>query len=321
MGKNSKIEWTDHTFSPWWGCHKVSPGCAHCYAEVLSARFGHERFWGLGAKRRFFNDKHWAEPLAWNRQAEKTGQRARVFCGSMCDVFEHDPNMPPAYLGDQRLRLYSLIENTPWLIWMLLTKRPENVLDLTPELWNLPGRWPENVWVGASVENQEWANRRIPELLKVPARVRFLSCEPLLAYIDLGIATPCGYYCDETIGHVDHAFWTPGIEPGISWVIAGGESGPKSRPMHPAWVRNLRDQCVQAGVPFFFKQWGEWNYDPLHIVPSSRIYMDATGQIHKFRGTQEQYEHGRLAFDRVGKKESGRLLDGLEWNQYPEDEL
>jgi protein gp37 len=235
MARNSPIEWTHHTFNPWWGCTKVSPACTHCYAETWSRRIGLD-IWGDEGSRRFFGDRHWREPLAWNAEAELAGVRRRVFCASMADVFEAREDLQP-----WRTRLWSLIEETPYLDWLLLTKRPELVGGLVP--W---GRaWPENVWLGTTAENQLWLLRRARELSRYPAAVRFVSCEPLLAPLDL-----------------------KPVEGAIDWVIAGGESGGQARSTHPDWFRLLRDQCVAAGIAFHFKQWGEWGRSP---NPHSRL--------------------------------------------------
>ncbi len=216
-----------YTFNPWWGCLKVSEECRHCYAEGIARHYGHQ-VWGpaVTTTRRFFGESHWAEPLRWNRQAQQQGHHRSVFCASMADVFEDHPAVEEA-----RARLWHLIEETPWLNWLLLTKRPEHVLAMSP--WKQEDPWPDHVWVGTSIGTQHWAEARLPHLLQVPAVVRFVSCEPLLGPLDL---TP----------------WLPRLQ----WVICGGESGAHARPMWPAWVRALREQCQQVGVPFFFKQWG-----------------------------------------------------------------
>jgi protein gp37 len=167
--KNSKIEWTHHTFNPWWGCTKVSDACAHCYAETFAKRTGHD-VWGPDKPRRFFGDKHWEAPLLWNDQAKKAGERQRVFCASMADVFEDYNGPKNLELLNARSQLWRLIEQTPNLDWLLLTKRPENILRFLPQAWDQTSR----LWIGTTVENQEQANKRIPELLKVPARIRFL---------------------------------------------------------------------------------------------------------------------------------------------------
>lgn len=237
MGEKTGISWTHHTFNPWMGCVKVSPACANCYAERETLRWGKE-LWGSDAPRQVTSDSYWKQPLRWNREAEKAGERRRVFCASLADVFEDRRD-----LDEHRTRLWNLIEETPGLDWLLLTKRPENVAKLAPSLW-LPGiatgsggAWPEHVWLGTTVESQEWANRRIPALVKIPARVRFLSCEPLLGPIDL---TPW-------LGD-----WQ--ARAAIKWVIVGGESGPRSREMKDEWVRSILAQCKASLVPFFMKQ-------------------------------------------------------------------
>jgi len=231
MGKNSDIQWTDNTFNPWWGCTKVSPGCDHCYAESFSKRTGHQ-VWGKDAPRRLFGDKYWNEPKKWNAEAESTGIRRRVFCASMADVFEDRED-----LVEPRRRLFELILATPSLDWLLLTKRPSNVARILEDLnvkgtmgiWNLALALP-NVWLGTTAENQQWWNNRIPVLMSIPATVHFVSAEPLLGPIVMGELRP-------------------------DWLIVGGESGGKSRPMERAWVESLRDQCDER-TAFFFKQWG-----------------------------------------------------------------
>jgi protein gp37 len=244
MGKSTNIAWCDHTFSPWWGCVKVSRGCEHCYMQTFLKRVGQERYFGPSktTPRRFFSDKHWLEPLKWNREAQAAGIRRRVFCASMADVFEDNPS-----LVNERIRLFRLIESTPSLDWLLLTKRPENLNRMLPRQWIY---WPlRSVWLGTSVEDQRAADERIPLLLQTPAAVRFLSCEPLLGRIELS----------DVSGWRDAARWLGRMNLGpdaISWVIAGGESGPNSRPCDPEWVLSLRDQCQAAHVAFFMKQWG-----------------------------------------------------------------
>src|SRR6202142_157626 len=233
MGKDSSIEWTDHTFNPWWGCAKVSPGCANCYAEAWARRVG-DAIWGKDADRRTFGQKHWEEPIKWNAAAASEKNRKRVFCASMSDVFE-----ARIELNSQRKRLWLLIESTPWLDWLLLTKRPQNIRHMVP--W--ANNWPENVWIGTSVEDQQRAIERLPHLLQHPAKRRFLSCEPLVDAVDL---SPWITKRPKPLHQID-------------WVIAGGESGAKARPMFPGWARQLRDQCNTAEIPFHFKQWGHWS--------------------------------------------------------------
>ena len=304
MSKNSTIEWTDHTFNPWWGCVKVSPGCQYCYAETLSRRVGHS-VWGPAATttRRTFGLRHWDEPRRWNEVAQATGQRARVFCASMADVFEDHPQLPR-----ERAMLWNLIEETPWLDWQLLTKRPENIRRMVPGSWLWPadgfgrGGWPLNVWPMTSVENQEQAERRIPELLRVPARMKGLSCEPLLGPVNLTAWLACCPSCgsprrDRSADACGYCGNHPEVA-GVGWVIAGGESGPKARPMHPDWPRVLRDQCQSAGVPFLFKQWGE--YGPVLEPVPLEIGGDTV-----------------IGMRRLGKKAAGRLLDGRTWDEFP----
>lgn len=246
MGEQTAIAWTDHTFNPWWGCTKVSAGCANCYADKFARRTGHD-VWGPGKPRRTFPDAHWAEPLKWNKAAEGAGRRERVFCASMADVF--DAEAPAGQLD----RLWALIRATPWLDWQLLTKRPERIAGSLPADW---GRGYANVWLGTSVEDQAAADLRVPQLVTVPARVRFLSCEPLLGPVTL----PFGCGCDDGTegGHaaIDPTCPRHGAGPGIDWVIVGGESGPGFRPMDKAWARGIRDQCDEARVAFFYKQDG-----------------------------------------------------------------
>jgi protein gp37 len=240
MGERTAIAWTDHTFNPWWGCARVSPGCQHCYAEAFAKRTGNA-VWGKESPRRFFGDKHWNEPLKWNAAAEQAGEPARVFCASMADVFEDRRD-----LDEHRERLFKLIAATPWLHWQLLTKRPENVRRLVPVCWLDPprhGGWPPNCWIGATVEDQQRADERIPILLGLPAPVRFLSCEPLLGMVDLDVwlLRPDGYYHERSP---------------LQWAIVGGESGPGHRLMNLVNARYLVDQLQQACVPTFFKQIG-----------------------------------------------------------------
>lgn len=233
MSRKTGIEWCDHTFNIAWGCMKVSPGCAHCYAETLSSRFGHD-VWGPAAQttRRTFGAKHWAEPLAWNEAARASGTRARVFCSSMCDVFEDHP-----IIDAERAKLWPLIRATPHLDWLLLTKRPERIHDALPADWCDDGYGYPNVWIGTSIESQEYANRVWP-LVDLVARVKFLSFEPLLGPVIL--PTRLG----------ESPWW------GINWAIVGGESGPGARPMELDWARRLRDDCASHGVAFFLKQLG-----------------------------------------------------------------
>ena len=295
MAENSAIEWCHHTFNSWTGCTKVSPACDHCYAESWAKRSGHVEWGPHGSRRR---TKTWGDPVKWNRQAEAEGVRRRVFCASLADVFDNHRSIEPAWRAD----LWALIMSTPHLDWLLLTKRPQNIARYLPNdskapwyrPWNF--KWPlENVWLGTTVENQEEADRRIPHLLSVPAKLHFLSCEPLLGPVDLtpwlpgsfecaeecgwraGTAPPeevchhCGWvgtnageFCSKC-GHQDFGAICPTCEANavqhhpdtrnIGWVITGGENSPHYRPADPDSFRSLRDQCAEASVPFLFKQW------------------------------------------------------------------
>ena len=302
MGANSKIEWTHHTFNPWVGCTKISPACAHCYAEAWAKRSGLVQ-WGDQAERRHTSLANWGQPRKWNENARREGVRRRVFCASLADVFEDRAELIP-----WRTELFNLIDQTRALDWLLLTKRPENIQRLWPESFQDHTRCP-NIWLGATVENQEMADRRIPALLKAPAKVRFLSCEPLL-------------------GRVNLAFLANASQ--LHWVIAGGESGQSARPMHPDWARLLRDQCQSAGAQFHFKQWGEWiggKFDRR----KSKMICQATelgtefGEIFwtnpgapKVHLWDEADHYWTNASARIGKKLAGRVLDGQTWDQFPE---
>jgi protein gp37 len=338
MAENSKIEWTDHTFNPWIGCTKVSPACKNCYAERdMDHRYGMVD-WGPGGTRVLTGSENWAKPVRWDREAKEKGVRHRVFCASLADVFEdwQGPIVDNAgkklgvhgrcgtspvsisipsgsescgkcgswfnalTMNDVRQKLFALIDATPNLDWLLLTKRPENVLGKC--MWPIhpSGRYQEgmsfaeshrrsNVWLGTSVENQEYADKRIPELLKCRdlSPVLFLSCEPLLGPVMLdripleGFNLPHldvlrkGWHSDGPFGFVGSH-----NAPSIDWVIAGGESGPKARPTRPDWFRSLRDQCQTAGVPFLFKQWGEFGEHLEQRVGKVRAGRSLDGVIH-----------------------------------------
>jgi protein gp37 len=273
--KNTTIEWADHTYNPWWGCSEI-PGpkgkpsaCDHCYAKGVAGRFAHifaenlliqistSTVWGPESDRLVWpqdSDKN-REPLAWNRQAERKGERHRVFCLSMGDIMERND-----LLIEPRKKVFELVEKTPFLDWMFLTKRPQEYKHFLPEAWLKEPR--HNVWLMTTIERADllW---RLDEIMAVPAVVHGVSMEPLFDRITL----PSEFLKKK------HS----------AWVITGGESGRQARRHDPAHFRFLRDQCVNAGVPFHFKQWGEF---------------DSTGK-------------------KVGKEESGRILDGRTWDDYP----
>jgi len=221
--KDTEVSWCRSSFNLWWGCQRVSPGCQNCYAEKDSKRYGHA-VWGPNAPRRFLSDRYWKEPLAWNAVARTSGERYLVFCSSMADVFEDRRDLDP-----WRQRFWDLVDATPALTWQVLTKRPENILSMVPTAWR--DEWPDRVWIGASVEDQQRADERIPHLVQVPAAVRFLSVEPLLEPVVLRLG-------------------------GIRWVIVGGESGGGARPFDPEWARSLIAQCRAESVAIFLKQLG-----------------------------------------------------------------
>lgn len=235
MGANTKISWAHHTFNPVVGCTKVSAACDFCYAEAWAKRSGHPELWQ--GQRRLTSRQVWRQPLIWNRAARAQGVRPRVFCASLADVFDNQ------WEPEWRSLLWGLIGECTNLDWLLLTKRPQNIPAMLPsstiEAMIGPRLWPwPHVWLGTTVENQEEADRRIPHLRAVSAARRFLSCEPLLGPLDLSF----------------HLSGEPDIA--VHWVIAGGESGPRRRPLDLGHVRSLRDQCASAGVAFHFKQIG-----------------------------------------------------------------
>jgi protein gp37 len=240
MAERSSIEWTEATWNPVTGCTKVSPGCAHCYAETFAERFrgvpGHPYEHGFDLQPR---PERLQQPLDWP-------QPRLIFVNSMSDLFHED--IPVSFIRS----VFNVMRKAHWHTFQVLTKRSQRMLELAPHL-----RWPDNVWMGVSVENQRWTHR-IDDLRKVPAKVRFLSCEPLLGPLRLDLR-------------------------GIHWVIVGGESGQRARPMNAVWVRDIRGQCEEAGIAFFFKQWG----------------------AHSEAGAK------------IGKGRAGRVLDGRLWSAMP----
>lgn len=354
MSENSKIEWCDHTFNPWEGCTAVGPGCDNCYAEARNLRFngGQAINWGTGAPRRRTSEANWRLPLKWEKSAfwfmecnacgsrgESKGHvcqhchstdmkeaRPRVFCASLADVFDNE--VPAQW----RLDLFELIRATPHLDWLLLTKRIGNATRMLPEKFS-PATHP-NVWIGATVVNQAEADRDIQKLLAVPAARRFLSIEPMLGPVDLGrVFATCSderssLGCDCSTGHMNALTGVARCGrtgeryvdfPGVDWVICGGESGPHARPMHPDWPRSLRDQCAAAGVPFLFKQWGEWeDAAPITGVRFGDELRRGTVQhLHAAGNPEGYFRRGDAYVRRVGKKAAGRLLDGREHNGFP----
>jgi protein gp37 len=314
MAQDSKIEWTDHTFNPWIGCTPVSCACDHCYAADLSNRYGWAKF-EAGAPRHRTSAETWKQPLRWNRRAQANGVRERVFCASLADVF--DTEVPDAWRAD----LFELLVRTPRLDWLLLTKRPQVAAKY------FAGAAPRpNIWLGTTVENQAMADLRIPALLSINVKIRFLSCEPLLGPIDLGAVRQTvvpGFFGD-ALGwhHRGKCHEDEGVAyPSIAWVIAGGESGRNARPSQPDWFRALRDQCAGAAVPFFFKQWGEYAPTVLDQKPGEaepwRIYPDGRRMWGFDELLKDSKDWPRELMNRVGKKAAGAMLDGREHREFP----
>jgi protein gp37 len=233
MATNSKIEWTDHTFNPWLGCTKVTPGCDHCYAEGWAKRSGLVK-WGKNPRKRT-TEAYWRNPLLWNLHASQfygeNKRRQRVFCASLADVF--DNQVDPAWRCD----LFSLIRKCSGLDWLLLTKRPQNIARMLPADWNTG--YP-NVWLGTTAEDQLRFNQRWRYLAAAPAIVRFISYEPAIGPLRL-----------------------PQSGPYPNWIITGGESGGAARTIQPQWIRDLLSDCRRNGVAGFHKQWGSYKSNPL----------------------------------------------------------
>lgn len=356
MAEHSKIEWTDATWNPITGCSMVSAGCTNCYAMGLAAtrlrhhqsRAGLTRETGgrpvwTGEVR--LNEQWLDQPLRWKRPR-------RIFVCAHGDLF-HEA-VPNEWID----RVFAVMALCPQHTFQVLTKRPERMLEYVTALGQ-PGAldifvrgggrllraaenatrnigrlsfdpvrgWPlPNVWLGTSIEDQATADARIPQLLATPAAIRFASAEPLLGAVDLNhIRLPHG--SGRTWIDASQPWWvTPDMRSRLDLVIVGGESGPRARPMHPDWVRNLRDQCVAAGVAFLFKQWGEWELsldrdrdDPDWRCDYSNNYVDfGKSRWLNFDGGCGFHGDRFCVMRRVGKKAAGRLLDGREWNEMPE---
>ncbi|MDH4602408.1 phage Gp37/Gp68 family protein [Pseudomonas syringae] len=283
MSQQTKIEWCDSTFNPWIGCTKVSPACDDCYAARSTPARALGVTWGPGQPRRRTSASNWKLPLKWNASASsfhaEHGRRQRVFCASLADVFDNDV---PA---DWRDELWQLIAATPNLDWLLLTKRIGNVKQMLPDEEDFDVEFP-NVWIGATICNQAEADRDIPKLLATPARVRFLSIEPLIGPVNL------------------HLKRDPTDLKDLHWVIVGGESGFSARPMSPDWARLLRDQCARSGIAFHFKQWGEW----LPMLGQAQGVAVRPGKV----TTADGWVMGW-----AGKKAAGRKLDGQIHGAFP----
>ncbi len=373
------IEWTKgpngeqgYTFNPWTGCTKVSPACDHCYAERWAKRTGGP-LWGAGEERQRTSFGNWKKPTRWNAEAERLGIRYRVFCASLADVFD---NAVPV---EWRIDLFRLISATPYLDWLLLTKRISNAAPMMAEVSDRCGGGPmplPNVWVGATICNQTEADRDIPKLLDVPAAKRFLSIEPLLEPVDIkkwldpwtcadccfhgdeddcgpdgcsacgehesfagvDVCKSCGAddqsakpSCPQCGSHRsferDYGFKFDSEKKLIDWVIVGGESGHGARPMHPDWARSLRDQCQAAGIPFLFKQWGEFanadaaglNLNTCYEAGRSGGWVESDATFTLGESASPKNINASHVF-KVGKKAAGRMLDGREWNEIPNND-
>lgn len=278
MGNKTKIEWTDATWNPVTGCSKVSEGCRHCYAERLIPR-------AYGSERKFTDVRCHPErldqPLRWRKPR-------RIFVNSISDLF-HEA-VPEEFIW----KVFESMNDASWHIFQILTKRPHRMRKFLEKWVSVktyaygPFPWPY-IWLGVSVEDQQTADQRIPLLIQTPAAVRWISAEPLLGPILL-----------------DGLRRTPGNSyPKLDWVVVGGESGPNARPMHPDWARSLRDQCIAAGVPFFFKQWGEWGPCQAAVAPPSSVPIVSRGI--------------RVVMSHIVKKAAGRLLDGRTWEEFPHE--
>lgn len=281
MAEKTGIAWTDHTFNPWWGCQRVSPGCVNCYAETFAKRTGHD-IWGPAktTARRTFGEKHWNEPLRWNTAAYLAGERRRVFCASMADVFEDHPALPA-----ERDRLWALIRMTPELDWQILTKRPENISRMLPDDW---GNGYPNVWLGTSVEDQQRADERIPVLLRVPAAVRFLSCEPLLGLVELtAVRNPH----DDMLHCLSGGIGYDNRRPHIDWVIVGGESGGQRRPMELDWLMAIVRDCRWSRVAVFVKQDNAFKPDQQGRIPDE-LWVREFPALERLRSGQRRSVEG-----------------------------
>ncbi len=350
MGAVTHIQWTDHTFNPWEGCTKVSPGCLHCYAESRNQRFTGGANWGKGAPRRRTSVHNWNEPKRWDRKAaedynEWAGhsalhggnprypepRRPRVFCASLADWLDDEVDLE--WLAD----LLQLIHECTFLDWQLLTKRPQNwkprladvvnlVLTYRPadkknydliqwvQGW-LNGTPPGNVWIGWSCEDQQRLDERSPHGIEIPAKIHFVSCEPLLGPLNF-FPLPPGGRQRLPVSWLDLGSCA---ESRIDWVIVGGESGSSARPMHIDWARDIRQQCAIAEVPFFFKQWGEWT--PIYGTGILRGNEDDEADRYVWLSIEGKQCESGLAPDvlmiRPGKVAAGRAIDGKEHDEFP----
>lgn len=297
--KNTKIEWCDNSWNPWYGCAPVSPACDHCYAEaMMDHRLGRVK-WGPGEDRKRTSPDNWKQPLKWDREAKIAGKIATVFSLSLGDIWDNE--VDPRW----RREAFDVMDQTPNLLYLLLSKRIGNAIKMCdPRAGNR--LLPENCALGATMIDQEEWDRDLPKLIEatmvLDARFSFASVEPMLGPINAHGTFP-------------------------NWVICGGESGPHARPMHPQWARSLRDQCAAASVPFFLKQWGEWlsgeaNHGQFDTYPM-HSYRRCDNHSYDWPSHSAVQNFGTHAdrlsgARRVGKKTAGRLLDGVEHSAFPD---
>jgi protein gp37 len=340
MGEITAISWTNHTWNPWIGCTKVSPGCTNCYAEIQNQRYRWTTGWGPGKERHITSGSNWNEPLRWAKKARTGGRREKVFCASLADVFDHEA---PVFA---RRSLWQIIRSTSDILdWQLVTKRPHRIEHVMHEDGLEHDFFLNNrAWLITSTEDQEWFDKRVPALLKISAAVHGISAEPLLGAIDARRylrPTPCSV-CNGSV-----SIPVPGENGGkpcpaclvsksgqgytnsLDWVIVGGESQSGARPMHPDWARSLRDQCLAFGVSLFFKQWGEWievgtgTSHPILDVGRQPPPIDSKNRIISLDGHVPECDKDMRVESKyrwvthIGTKTSGSTLDGQEWKQFP----
>jgi protein gp37 len=288
MGEETGISWTNATWNPWHGCAKVSAGCKNCYMFREKKQYGQDPTLVVRSKTKF------DDPLKWVSRGKAPKY---CFTCSWSDFFV-------AQADPWRSEAWDIIKATPEITYQILTKRPERIAMALPDDW---GTGYANVWLGVSCENQATANERIPLLIDTRAAVRFISAEPLLGPLDLLTVPLYGETFDVLRAiRTSRPTWPTSFCSRIGWVIVGGESGPGARPMHPDWARSLRDHCQAAGVPFFFKQWGE--YAPTEIA-RAKFTAHIPAHIEFADGTKVM---------KFGTKNSGAVLDGREWHEFPE---
>ena len=340
MADKSKIEWTDATWNPIRGCSRVSEGCRNCYAERIAARFSGpgQPYEGL-ARRSPKGEGGWTgevrfipelleQPLHWKRPR-------KIFVNSMSDLFHE--KVETEWIN----QIVAAMLVCPQHTFQILTKRPARMKEyfcsagraaIEPHMQRLRSGicrldWPwRNIWLGVSVEDQKTADERIPLLLQTPAAVRWVSYEPALGSVNLNRVPHFEMRAAQLVRakfrqsgkpfferpiHIDHPLagqifvWDSPEHPKLDWIVAGGESGPSARPAHPDWFRSVRDQCQAASVPFFFKQWGEWR-----AARDEQDRLSTKQQLVQLVGQSWMIRHG--------KRGAGRLLDGREWNEFPD---